>query len=381
MSFKKFLTIYSIVLAALMICFLIYVADSLVKYENNQLDNFMQNFIGDLKDAEDLRIQGLSDVKKGAFDKEGASVIDGLAYLAENDSLTYRQSAEGSTADTPVFDICAGDDALLRVALKNTGSTTRLGLLSFNVWEVSNVKLLKKEGLFNCEIAVPINCNVEVNGNKLTEKEYADTAQFAGLAALNSQVKLAYQVKYLVKGLTAGPEIKITDKDGKPVEFVGKGSKVSVDVPCEKVADYAAAKSKIKNCPDVMDIAHQWSLYLSNDLKGDKKGFGTIKEYLVEGTYLYQYAYNWATNIDITLISKHGFSDPMFSNEKVCNFEVYSDKEFSCDVYLQKNMLVHAQPLPDKMGERMHFVYYDSTDDGVSNPTWKLLSMKAITVK
>lgn len=267
MSFKKFLTIYSIVLAALMVCFLIYVADSLVKYENNQLDNYMQNFIDDLKDAGedfgDLNIKG--------------------------DSLTFQQSKDSADVGSPVYEVMYGDNRLMKVTLAEKDKTTRLGLLSFNIWEVKAVK------------------------------------------------------KY------------------------------------DHIADYEAAKSKIKNCPDVMEIARNWSLFLSNDLEGEKNGFGTMKEYLKEGTYLYQYAYNWATNIDITLISKHGFSDPMFSNEKVCNFEVYSDKEFSCDVYLQKNMLVHAQPLPDKMGERMHFVYCDSADAG--NPAWKLLSMKAITVK
>lgn len=382
MSFKKFLTIYSIVLAVLMVCFLIYVADSLVKYENYQIDNYMQNFIDDLKDAdESLAINGLSDVKKGEFDKADASVIKGLAFLAENDSLTFKQSAESKDADNPVFDIYDGDNALLRVALSKKESTTRLGLLSFNIWDVKDVKLISNEGLFSTEITVPKYCNVEVNGKKLTEKEYIDSTKFAGLEDLGKQVKLAFNVTYLVKGLTDAPEIKITDKDGKPVEFALKGVKIAIDAPCEKVADMAAAKGKVKNFPDVQNIARQWSLYLTNDVKGTKNGYDVIKQYLVEGTYQCQYAYNWAVGVDKTFTSAHGFEKEMFSNEKVCNFEIYSDKEFSCDVYLQKNMRVKGQPLPDKMSERMHFVYYDDTDDGTNNPTWKLLSMKSITAK
>ncbi len=382
MTFKKFITFYSIALAVLMACFLGYVTDSLIKYENNQLDNYMKNFIEDLKDVDvDFRIEGLSEVKKGAFDKADASVLNGIAYLAENDSLTYQQSMEGKDADNPVFDVFDGDDPIMRVTLVKKASTTRLGLLSFNIWDLKEVKLLKKEGLFNCEITVPVKYNVEVNGKTLTQKEYADTVMYAGLAEIAKQTDLSLQVKYLVKGLTDAPEVKITDKGGQPKELSGKGSKFVVEVSCENVAEISAAKSKLKNLPDIQELARSWSLFMSNDLKGEKNGFQTLREYLIEGTNLYQYAYNWATGADIKFTSKHGFADPMFSNEKVCNFKIYSDKEFSCDVFLQKNMLVHGSPLPDKMGERMHFVYYDSTDDGVSNPSWKLVSMKSITAK
>lgn len=381
-SFKKFITIYSIALAVLMVCFLGYVADSLIKYETNQIDNYMNSFIDDLKNPEaNLDIKGLSDVKKGAFDKADASVRQGIAYLAANDSLTYQQNFDGNDADSPAFDIIDGDDAILRVTLAKKGSTTRLGLLSFNIWDIKEVQLLKKDGLFNCEIAVPVSCKVEVNGKTLTESDYADTAKYAGLAELDKQVDIAYQVKYLIKGLTDAPEVKITGKDGQPKEFKGNGTTISVDIPCEKVADLSTAKGKLENCPDILELARTWSLYMSNDIAGLMHGFPTIKEHLIEGTYLYQYAYNWATGADIRFTSIHGFMNPKFSDEKVCNFEIYSKKEFSCDVFLQKNMRVGGRALPDKMGERMHFVYYDSTDDGADNPSWKIVSMQSITAK
>ncbi len=359
MTFKRFITIYSILLAVLMGCFLIYVLDSLVKYENNQLDNYMTNFIDDLKDADD----------------------SGLAYLAKNDSLTYQQSVESKDADSPVFDVYDGDAPLLRVTLGKKESTTRLGLLSFNIWDVKDVKRLNKEGLFNFEVTVPVSCTVEVNGKKLTEKEYIDTTKFTGLADLGKQLDLGYQVTYLVKGLTDAPEVKVTGRDGKPIEFNTKGSKLSIEVPCEKYADVAAAKGKIRNFPDVQEIARQWSLYLTNDLAGGHEGFDTLKEYLIEGTYLYQYAYNWSVSVDRKFTTSHRFAKEMFSEEKVCNFKVYSDREFSCDVFLQKNMLIYSRTHVDKMGEHMHFVYYDDTDDGTDNPQWKLVSMKAVTVK
>lgn len=381
-TFKKFITIYSIALAALMACFLFYVVDSLLKYENNQLDNYMDNLIANLKDADkDCPVKGLSEVKKSPFDTADATAIDGLAFLAANGALSYQLSPTSTDAANPVFDVYEGGNAIMRVKLASKKNTTRLGLLTFDIWENKEIEILKKDGIFNYTISVPNNYNVEVNGKKLTESEYDEPERYAGLSALAKQMDLAYQVNYIVKGLAGKPEVKITDKKGEPVQYEAQGTTLSIDVPCEKIADEATAKTKINNYPDVQALARQWSLYLSNDLTGARNGFETIKQYLVEGTYLYQYAFNWCTSVDRTFVSMHGFEKEKFSEEKVCNFEIYNDKEFSCDVFLQKNMLVHAKPLADKMAERMHFVYIDDTDDGTANPQWKLVSMKAVTEK
>lgn len=379
-TFKKFIIIYSIVLAVLMAGCLIYVANSLVKYEDNQLDNFMGNIMEELKDPNaKLEIKGLSEVKKSAFDKADASARNGIAYLASNDSITYQQSQDSNDADNPVFDIMDGENPILKVKLTSKGSTTRLGLLTFNVWEVKEIELAKKEGLFNYEISAPVSCNVEVNGKKLTEKDYVDSVEYVGLAELATKTELAYKVKYLVRGLTDVPEIKITGKDGKQKKATGKGTQITVDTDCKKVADINSAKASLKDCPDILDLARTWSLYMSNDLVGADHGFHTIAQHLVPGTYLHKFAHNWATGSDIRFTSPHGFADPKFSNEKICNFIIYSDKEFSCDVYLQKNMRIGGRPLPDKMSQRMHFVYYDSTDDNANNPSWKIVSMQSIT--
>lgn len=365
-TFRKFLLIYTLVLAALMGCFLIYVVDSLLKYEHNQLDNYMADFIADLKDAD-------RDIPADA------SVKQGLAYLAKSGVLTCQQDFTATDASHPVFTVYNGDEALLQVTLASRDLTTRLGLLTFNIWKDEKVKLLKTDGLFSLTISVPNSYTVEVDGRRLGESDYAEPEQYAGLAALSQQVAMAYEARYLVKGLNALPDVKITDDKGQAVACEMKGTQLSIAVPCQKIVSEAEARDKIADYPDVIGIARQWSLYLSNDLAGTHNGFDTIKAYLVEGTYLYQYAYNWSVSVDRKFVSPHGFARERFSEEKVCNFEVYSAHEFSCDMFLQKNMMIFSRPLPDKMGERMHFVRYDATDDGQDNPQWKLVSMKSIT--
>ena len=89
---------------------------------------------------------------------------------------------------------------------------------------------------------------------------------------------------------------------------------------------------------------------------------------------MYKYAYKWATNVDITFISQHTFDNPAFSNIKVSNFEIYNENAFSCEVYLEKNMLLTKRgnrKIQDVMNEKMYFAYY--------NGEWKLVNMQSLS--
>ena len=378
MTFKKYIIILTVVLAAQMGLTLFYVADSIKQYESNQLDNYMANFIEDLKNTEnEMTIVGADTIKKSDFDKADATVKKGLAYLAENDSLTFCKSSDSKNENNPIYDIYDGKNPLLRVTLNAKDSTTRLGTLNYKIWEVKEIKLLKEKGLFDYEISLPYCYTVEVNGKKLTEKQSADSLQFIGLEKIAKKVPLSWQANYLIEGLVGAPDIKVTDNNGKPVECDIKGTKLVKHADCEKIADEATAKTKIKNYPDVESIARQWTLFLSNDLHGGSHGLEIMKEHLIEGTYLCHYAGKWVRSVDITYVGNHGFAEEKFTNEKRCNFEIYNDKEFSCDVYLDKNLRVHGI-LVDKMRERIHFVYYDDTNDGKDNPSWRILCMKSL---
>ena len=85
---------------------------------------------------------------------------------------------------------------------------------------------------------------------------------------------------------------------------------------------------------------------------------------------MYKIAYDWAHGIDITFTSRHRLKDPAFTEEKLSNFVIYSDKAFAVDVSLKKNMVVAGEDRVMEMNDRMYFVYY--------NDAWRLLSMEAI---
>ena len=124
---------------------------------------------------------------------------------------------------------------------------------------------------------------------------------------------------------------------------------------------------------NVLKAVETWSLFMSTDLDGEYYGIYEITPYLIKGSALYDQAYHWINNIDITFISIHTLADPAFTNESVTNYRRLTENCFYCDVRFDKNMLISGngwEPLVDTMNTRVCFVL----SDGV----WKMLQMKEI---
>ena len=121
---------------------------------------------------------------------------------------------------------------------------------------------------------------------------------------------------------------------------------------------------------DILAFAEKYSLFLTNDLSGSYHGFSQMRNYVIEGTDMYKRIYDWAHGIDITFTSKHTLKNPTFTNEKLSNFVIYSDKAFTVDVTLEKNMRVKGEDRIMKMNDRLSFVYYEGG--------WKLINMESI---
>ena len=113
---------------------------------------------------------------------------------------------------------------------------------------------------------------------------------------------------------------------------------------------------------------------MSNDLD-----FNTLSRYLIEGSYQYDVAYTYNNSVDKTFTSIHTLLDPPFTEESVSNFVMITDNCFSVDISFVKHMYLNSnQAMDDSMNERCYFVRYDSTDDYIDNPTWKLVGMKEV---
>ncbi len=226
-------------------------------------------------------------------------------------------------------------------------------------------------------IKVPSNFNVSVNGQPaqsyitetLLNDEYQYIAEYAQMPGFTT---------YEISKAIGEPAIEITDNLNQKVECVFENGVFEVT----KQTGLDAVPEEIAAAVDVLEIAKTWSRFMTKDLQGSQNGFGTMKKYLIKNSYLYDVAYKWATNIDITFIFAHVLKNPPFTDEKVSNFISYGDTLFSCDIYFVKHMEDtkdrYEGEIEDIMNSTFYFMNYDETEDGVDNPKWVVLDIKEI---
>ena len=374
-KFKKFLIIYSIILFILMSIFLIYVADSLIKYENNQTDNFIKNTIEDLKQGKLEKYLDLNGIQKSEYEKTEATKQEGLKQLLETKEITYKLNKESKNENKPIYDIYANNELIFNIELNGDKKENRLGLLTFNKWKIEKITGKMENGIYTINILVPNNYKVFVNEKEVTEDKIKEKVQNEGLTQISKYIDIPYIVKYEISNLYIQPEIKILDENGNKVEYTTQANTIIKELKTKKVQNSEEALKQIKNTPDILKIAQDWSLFLTDDLGGKLHGYYNINKYLIKDSDISKYAYKWATGVDITFISAHTLDKPTFTNQKIENFEIYNENAFSCEMYLEKNMRVGSKKLQDKMHEKMYFVYDENTSQ------WKLVNMQSIIEK
>lgn len=389
-KFKTFLKIYVAILVVLMIIALIYVFNSLKKYENNQIDNYMKHTISELtKACEKGKIEeyvSKDDFKLSEFEKDSTTLNDGIGSILKEKNITYKRTDTNLNDEKQVYTLYADEKPILDVHLDGTAKETRLSILTFSKWKIEKVTNNSEDGFYTCKVSAPSNCKVFVNGKELGKDNVLSEDKEDVLEEVSKYASIAYQIKYEVKGLITKPEVKIFDSKNKEQEYTvdEKTGEIVKDLGYKKIKSYEEAMKKIKGNVNIKQIAENWSLFLTDDLAGRLHGFYNMKTYIVDGSTMYKNAYKWATGVDVTFISRHVLLNPRFSNEKISNFEIYNDKAFSCEVYLIKNLRVvgmRNNTVKDKLHERFYFVYYDDTKDGVDNPRWKLVNMRSVAEK
>lgn len=383
-TFKKFLIIYLTILFILMISFLTYVFNSLKTYENNQIDNYMNNLILNLKkSSENNEINKYINIEQkqtNEFEVESAKIDDRFKEIFNNEKITYKINNTINEINDNIlaYDIYAGDNVILTAILDGTKKDNRLGLLNCTNWKIKEIKTNTENLLYTANIIVPSNYEVYINDKLLSEKYITEKIQEKGLEQISKYIEIPYLVEYEIKNFYIKPNIKIYDENKKKVEYTIEKNVIKKDLNFKTISNMEEALKSIKGNIDIQKIAEDWSLYLTDDLDGNLHGFYNINKYLIKDSDIYKNAYKWATGIDISYVSSHVLSNPTFINERIENFEIYNENAFSCEVYLQKNLkLTNAnKKIEDIMHERMYFAYYQ-TQDNIGE--WKLVNMQSIT--
>lgn len=180
---------------------------------------------------------------------------------------------------------------------------------------------------------------------------------------------------YVLSILADAPPFRILDGSGKEVAYTLEGRTVTVD----GIAGQDTAPDFVDIDP--LKVAKLWSLFMTQDLSGSNNGYGQILPYLIEDSYLQGVVWKWATGIDITFTSAHKLKDPPFQVAEISNYVVYSDDCFSCDIHLEKVMvLTHTgAQVNDVINSTFYFVNYDDTDNGKDDPHWALVDYREIS--
>lgn len=214
--------------------------------------------------------------------------------------------------------------------------------------------------------------SIKVDGKEIAKESVTISAN-KEYEQLKDYVQNLPQIsEYDIAVLKKDAEVSIADENGNPVTYeTGK-----------EVYDFTGMQSTIAEIPseitsqiNILKMAQDWSLFMSND-----KRFAEIEKYLIKGSYQYNVAHQYATGVDITFTSSHVLANPAFTENTVTNFKWIADNCFSVDVHFIKHMLLRSgtQKVDDTTNDKFYFVKWDDTEDGINNPTWKIASMREI---
>lgn len=367
--YKKLLVSFTVFLLICAEFLLVYVNNSLKAYEKSDIDNYMNSLLKDIRKSSQngsiekyIKLANIS----SKYEKK-SSLKKGYKELLKDSKLDFTSKKEKNT-----YDLTADGKVFATVKLDDSKIEKRLGLLTFNVWEIDELLAYNDEGLYSYDFYMNSDYKLFINDNEVKNEDLIASEMIEGYEDAYDKVDLPKQNHYRVSGLTYKPVIEVKDKDGKKVEVTYKDNKYYANDYIHASTMEEAYKHLAHDGFDPIKFAENWSLFMTADLDGPRWGFYTLTPNLIEGTQMYNKAYSWATLVDIQFTSIHTLDKEPFTNEKISNITIYNDNAFSVEVYLEKNMTLNdGQKRVDKLHDIYSYVYYDGA--------YRLMAMKSVS--
>ena len=427
--FLRALSIVSAIFLVLGIAIVVYIYNLLVRYEKSQPERVVEAFIDEMEKRafegtveEKISFDGYEPPTEEQKEKEIAAYITKL-----KGELRYEEVPAVSSG--LVFNIKNEQEVLATVTLESKETKTVLIVFNFDDWEIVDVApaIIDKEielpasvvpsikgaaipGEKNpetgnyvypiCSLTTPEIILTDPAGNKVTYDTKKKTVTYGYTVSVPSDCKvfadgkevssdiavsednpefeyvsvycdsMPTQLTYDMYFLSNSVEFKVEDGSGNEIPFEMENRSVTItgqsgtdDVPAEILSQI-----------DVLDAAKQWSRFMTKDLAGTNYGYSTIKNLLIEESYLQGVAWKWATGIDITFTSIHTLAPTPFIDESVSNYIKYSDDCFSCDVKFKKHMILSTGAhVYDPMDSTFYFV--NIAKDG-EEPQWRIADIR-----
>ncbi len=212
-------------------------------------------------------------------------------------------------------------------------------------------------------VIAPPSYTVSVGGHPVPE------------AAVTSGIPEDYALlEGLVDGLPQRSEYSIAVLKTDAAVTVRDGNGQAVDLPegttrhdfTEPLPTADTVPADIAAEVDVLEVAQQWSLFMSNDLS-----FKALSAYMLPDSYQYTVAKAYSTSVDRTFFSNHTLLSPAFTDTQVSNYTRITDDSFSVNIHFVKHLRVGSgKKVDDTMNDCFYFVR--------RNNTWLLAGMKEV---
>ncbi len=399
--------IFTVALLILSAVFLRHVDDVLVEYEKSQPENLVEKYLEEIQTI---------------------SLPEELEILQSAKELTYKVRTGSFSETEQQFNILADGEVAAVITLESVSEEVVFEILTMCDWEVKSVDPIvvyhlrlpkslsvyadgdKQRGVLDGEemvytiytiydvleledaygtrveyrngdsiytydytVKIPENYSLTLDGKEMSHciTGVEEDPKYQYCAKYTDMPK---QATYVFSDALGEPKVKISNN--KNQELTYKFEDYKVVLSAQKGEETVPAQ--ITEQVDVLEIAKMWSKFMSKDLKGGQRGFGTMKEYLVEGSYLYDVAYKWAYGIDITYTANHILDNPPFTEEQVTNYVDYGNGLFSCDISFVKHMYLTSQKMhvTDVTNSTFYFMYLQNPDK--TDGRWVIVDIQKI---
>lgn len=437
---KGFLTFYLVFVLALTtitVISLVYVSSVLNEYETYQPDKLAADCMNEIKQAAEEgrldKVLSFAAVKKET-DISQEEYEQFQQEVAKGKLSVKKSSNKDEEKDILCYNIILnGKSTIAKYKIKSEGQETRLAIFTLDLWKKHSLEATMYSEEFSLPASVPVYLNGEKAEGSLSEDGKTASYKLCSITEPNIVITdaLGNSAEYSNEGKYSFKEYKITvpsnftvmgretisplSENQSPIDgfaniyeyfpdmpvmcgydlFVmenGEYSPILLDnygqeIDISEMGDVISITEQtagkempqnIENPPDPLEIAKLWSLFMTNDLNGDSHGLYTMEKYLFKNTAQYKRAREWATGIDITFTSVHSLSDPPFTRAEVKNFIGYSDKCFSCEIYLEKPLHIVTGDITDTLHSVFYFGYMDDTNNGTDDPHWGIIEMQGV---
>ena len=282
------------------------------------------------------------------------------------------QKQKGSyDTSCPVFDIYAEDVRVAEIELKAVNTKVIFAILNVSDWEVTRFEpIVEAYAANSVTVTIPSTHSIFINGvpvdGSFAKKQNVAVSEFASFKQyLNTTVVLS---EYEIPSVLMSGEFKITTKDGANVPYTpdANGNIYVNYMDCATTVPTTYSETAVT-------IAKTWENFMTRDLPGE--GLSSMAQYLIKDSAYYEKALIFLYG-DAWMTSAHYTSANVYTPIVVDDYKRYSEDCFSCHIQFEKTMYLHKQNkyATNEIDAVFYFLNYDDTDDGVNNPTWKLVA-------